>query len=204
MAPLWRLSTDVLAAEDHAEAAREFLRRLDSDCRAAAVASALLPARVLTISRSSSVLEALGRRRPATVVCMRSDPGGEGVRLASELASLTAASVISDEDAIRRVPSDAVLTGADAVTPTVVVNKIKTRRLAEAATAKGIPCYAVAGFTKFVGAELPLEATLDATPLELFAGIAAPRGVLSPEAAGRDAVKAALHADLLPLLQQLR
>ena len=113
------------------------------------------------------------------------------------------ARMIEDDEAIRLVPAAAVVVGADAVTRAVLINKIKTRALAEAARAKGVHCYAVAGDTKFVDAELPLESPFERVPLELFTAIATADGLLSPSAAAERAAQAHIHPELADLLTAL-
>jgi translation initiation factor 2B subunit (eIF-2B alpha/beta/delta family) len=202
MAPLWRLATDVLSAPDPAAGAGAFLHRMESDAGAASVLAPVLPPLLLTISFSSSVIEAVRMARVRRLTCMRSDPGGEGERMAEAVAPVRAR-VMEDEQAIELVPAAAVVIGADAVTPTSLVNKLKTRALAEAAKGKGVPCYAVAGDTKFVDAELPVKAPFEHVPLELFTAIATPAGLLSPAQAAERAARSRLHPNLAPLLAEL-
>jgi Initiation factor 2 subunit family len=203
IAPLWRLATEVLAATDPARAAQAFLAELDSDREAAAAAAAILPDRVLTLSYSSTVVEAIRLRRPAQTVCMRSDPGGEGTRVAEETRDSTWAIVVDDDEALERVPGEAVLVGADALTPEGIVNKVKTRLLAEAARAKGIPRYAVAGTAKLLGAAVPLRAPFELVALELFTAIALPGELVPPREAGKRAATFRLVPRLQALLQDL-
>lgn len=206
MAPLWRLGSDVLAAPDPAAGAARFLHRLDHDVAAADALAPELPPWVVTISRSSSVLRALSAsRRVRVVACLESLPGGEGRAMARSLREAgKQARVVADEEALRRLPGGAVVVGADAVTPGAVVNKVKTRALAEAARTRGVPCFAVAGETKFVSEPLPLEESLEATPIGLFTAVATPWGLLPPEEAAARARQADLHPDLLPYLAELR
>ncbi len=199
MAPLWRLSTEVLSAPHPSVGADRFLRQLHHDGEAAATLAAALPDRVLTISYSSTLARAIRLRRPAQVVCMMSEPGGEGRRLAEAIDHWTEATVSRDEDALAEMPADAVVSGADAVTPEAVVNKLKTRALMHAAADKGIPRYAVAGETKFVPIPLPIEALFEAVPLELFTALATPTAAAPPAEAASHARSTALH----PLLAEL-
>jgi len=131
---------------------------------------------------------------------MRSDPGGEGERMADVVSAWTKAEVVDDERALAEVPAGAVITGADAITPSAVVNKVKTRILAVAAGRHGIPCYAVAGRMKLVDRELPVIGPFEPTPLELFTGVGLPDGLRSPQEAAAEAMAASLHPALLPLL----
>lgn len=204
MASLWRLATDVLAAETPAGGAEAFLNRLGEDDAAATVAARALPPWVLTISYSSSVLAALSQARLRLVACMESLPGGEGARMAEAVSEWARARVVPDEEALRQVPGGAVVVGCDALTPDAVVNKVKTRAIAEAARLKEVPCYAVAGATKLVSVALPVDGPFEATPLELFTAIAAPEGLLAPAEAAAAARGSDLHPDLLPALARLR
>jgi len=202
MAPLWRLASEFLAARDPFTGAEDFLLRLESDRGSASVLAPKLPPTLLTISFSSSVIEAVRQASVERLLCLRSQPGGEGFRMAAAVTPVRSG-VIEDQQAIELVPADAVVVGADAVTPSGLVNKVKTRALAEAAREKGVPCYAIAGDTKFVGADLPVAMPFERVPLELFTAIATSDGLLSPaEAAGRAAL-ARLHPNLLPLLAEL-
>jgi translation initiation factor 2B subunit (eIF-2B alpha/beta/delta family) len=202
MAPLWRLGSDVLG-DGPAPGATRFQERLEADERASTVVAGVLPDSILTISFSSTVLDAIRLRRPGLVVCMRSEPGGEGRRTAEAMPAGTRSEVIEDEEALHRLPAAAVLTGADAVTPDAVVNKVRTRALVEAAAAREIPRYAVAGETKFVAASLPVGELFEPTPLELFTAVATPMGLLSPSLTRRHAQQSTLHPDLAPLLAHL-
>src|SRR5207249_10640109 len=197
---VWRLASDVLWAPGPAAGAVAFLDQLTRDEAAAVVVSRVLPDSVLTISYSSSVARAIELGRPARTLCMRSDAGGEGGRMADVVSAWTKAEVIDDERALAEVPAGAVITGADAITPSAVVNKVKTRILAVAAGRHGIPCYAVAGRMKLVDRELPVIGPFEPTPLELFTGVGLPDGLRSPQEAAAEAMAASLHPALLPLL----
>lgn len=201
MAPLWRLATEALT--EPGDVTRPFLDELDSDREAAAAAAASLPDRVLTLSYSSTVVEAIRIRGPAQTVCMRSDPGREGARMAEEIRDRTWAIVIDDGEALAKVPGEAVLTGADAVTPGGVLNKVKTGPLVQAAKAKGVPRYAVAGAAKLVGATLPVIGPFELVPLDLFTAIALPEGLVSPGEAGKRAATFRLAPELEALLHEL-
>jgi len=194
MGPLWRLATDILSADRPDEGAQRFLAALEADDRAAEVLAPALPPWLLTISYSSAVLATVARARVRLLSCMRSDPGGEGVRTAEEAS--VRAQVIEDNEALRLVPAGAVVVGVDAITPSFVVNKVKTKALAEAAGLKRIPVYAVAGGTKFVAVELPVESPFERVPLELFTAVATPDGLLDPDDARAHAALAEVHPEL--------
>lgn len=200
MAPMWRLASEALSAPDPRTGAQAFLDLLGRDAAASGVVARVLPDSVLTISSSSSVAEAVRLRRPARTLCMRSDPGAEGKRMAELISGWTRADVVDDDRALAEVPGEAIVTGVDALTTEAVVNKLKTRALAEAARRRGIPCYAVGGRTKLVDRRLPLAGPFEAVPLELFTGIGFPQGLLSPHEAAAEARAAPLHPALLPVL----
>ena len=205
MAPLWRLATEMLYGPEGASAVRRFAAVLEAEGHAGdALASQLARRRMITISYSSSIVDLVHRARPAMVLCMRSEPGGEGARAADAVSQWTNALVMEDDDLLMNVSGDAVVVGADAVTPRALTNKVKTRALGESARSKGIPIYAVAGETKFIGDELPLAPLFEATPLELFSGIASPLGLWDANRAGLHARTRPIHEDLRPLLAELR
>jgi translation initiation factor 2B subunit (eIF-2B alpha/beta/delta family) len=203
MAPLWRLASDLLSAMDPASGADWFLYRLETDDATAGLLAPFLPDELLTISYSSTIVEAIRIRRPARVVCMTSDPGGEGQQMAAVLSEYTDASVMKDADALRKVPAQAVLVGADAITPESLVNKVKTKKLAEAARKKSVPSFVVAGETKFVPEELPITELFEAAPLDLFSGVATPMGLITPSEAGRYAESVELHLALRMLAERI-
>ncbi|HEX8099125.1 MAG TPA: hypothetical protein VF660_02860 [Actinomycetota bacterium] len=204
MAPLWRLASALCAAESPGEGGRLFADLLDADQAAVAALHRVVHGRrVLTISYSSSVAELVRVACPVGVLCMRSEPGGEGIHMARAVRGWTETSLVDDATALRDPFADVVVAGADAVTPTSVINKVKTRALAEAAHERGIPVYAIAGETKFIGAELPLAPLFEPTPLELFSAVAAPHGLLDPAAAAEHARLSAVHPSLVPLLSEL-
>ena len=203
MAPLWRLADAVLRARDHARAAEGFLATLGDDLVAASVLAPALPGTLLTISASATVAEVVRIRRPRMLVCMASHPGGEGLRMAGVASAWTETRVVEDEEAIRTFPAEAVVVGADAVTPTAVVNKVGTARLAEVARSRGIPCYAVAGGAKLVPIEVPVVSPFEATPLGAFTAVATGAGVLAPATAAEHAARVELHPALRMLAERL-
>jgi ribose 1,5-bisphosphate isomerase len=201
MAPLWRLASEVLA--HGSEGAGRFLEVLAADARAPHALAGELPESLVLISYSSSLREVVRLRRPGRVSCLESLPGGEGHRMAASIAAWTSAEVIPDQRALTTVPGEAVVVGADAVTPEAAINKVKTRALAEAALREGIPCYAVAGRTKFVAARLPVVEPFEPVPLELFTALATPDGLAPPGSAAEVAMAAALDRGLDALLETL-
>ena len=203
MAPLWRLASAMLTAKDPAEAAESFRQQMSGDTTAAFALSPVLPGRVLTISNSSAVAQALTIRKPSLVVCMASHPGGEGLAMAGMVSAYSDVQVVDDATAIAELPGEAVLIGADAVTPTSVINKVKSLELVEAAQRADIPRYAVAGTAKLVPCELPISELFQAVPLELFTSIALPAGLLTPADVAERAAAIPLHRALLALAERL-
>jgi translation initiation factor 2B subunit (eIF-2B alpha/beta/delta family) len=203
MAPLWRLASVLLSERDHARGVEGFTAVLEDHGLAAEAVAAVLPNTVLTISWSATVARAIEVRRPASVVCMASDPGGEGARMAEAIGRFTDAAVLSDQEALQRLPAEAVLVGADAVSPRSVVNKVKTRELAEAAGARHIPCYAVAGSSKLVPVELPVVDPFQSTPIGAFTQIATPSGLMDPVLTAARAAAIGLHPALVMLAEVL-
>ena len=130
---------------------------------ASRAAQALAPhARILTISYSSAVREALVMRarsdRPLEVFVMESRPKLEGLTLAQELAKeAIRVSVITDAQAglfAREV--DAVVVGCDAITESnELQNKVGTSLLVMSARSHGVPCFAVAQTFKIVPPGFP-------------------------------------------------
>jgi len=158
MAPLKNLALALVRSPDPAG---ELDRRMKSARRATGLISrkavTLLGRgrRFITISRSSTVLAVLEALEPERVLCLESFPGGEGRRFASELIDRgVPAETVPDAEvgaAVERV--ELGLCGADTVTELVFVNKIGTRRLAEALRALDKPLYVAADRTKCLPAE---------------------------------------------------
>ncbi|HWO70529.1 MAG TPA: hypothetical protein VNP94_07230 [Actinomycetota bacterium] len=203
MAPLWRLATAVLEAPDPAAGASRFLELLRRDDRVPEAAAPLLPDAVLTISWSSTVVAALRLRRPRSVLCMVSEPGGEGRRTAEALAEL-GARAIPDEEALAAFPAEAAVVGADAVGPGGLVNKVRTGALCRAARGRGLPAMALAGETKLLSADLPAPGPFERVPLGLLDAVVLPEGPVGAAEAARRAGAARLHPSLAPLLEELR
>ena len=133
---------------------------------------------------------------------MTSEPGGEGQRMVDALSPALNATVIDDDRAIEKVPADVVVVGADAVSPSSLLNKTKTREIAEAARDHEVPCFAVAGETKFVPVDLPSDEPFQRAGLDLFTGIATPMGLLTPTEATAHAEKVELHEALIGLIER--
>ncbi len=206
---------DPTAFRDRAAAACE--RAVAVDDEAAAAAADRVGDRVLTLSRSGTVLEALRRAAPDAVFVAESRPAREGVGVAEDLAAAGADVTLHVDAAVAHVLDieavDTVLVGADTVLADgTVVNKVGTRPAALAAADAGADCYAVSARDKIVPEDHvdletgPPEAvhgdpngfavrnpTFEATPPDLLAGIVTEDGLLS---AGEVEAVAADHAAL--------
>jgi ribose 1,5-bisphosphate isomerase len=194
---------DPAALRDRAASACE--RAVAVDAEAAAEAAARIGERVLTLSRSGTVLEALRRADPEAVYVAESRPAREGVGVAEELADDGVAVSLCVDAAVGHVLAeydvDTVLVGADTVLADgAVVNKVGTRPAALSAADAGADCYAVCAQDKIVpetdadlesgppgavhdaaGAFDVLNPTFEATPADRFTGLITETGVLSPE-----------------------
>jgi translation initiation factor 2B subunit (eIF-2B alpha/beta/delta family) len=205
MAPLWRLGTEALSAPDHGEAARRFAGTLARERDAVAgVAAPLLAGTVVLHSYSSTMVAAVAASG-VRAVCARSEPGGEGdittLRLAERGVQTT---VVDDDEAVdQAAEAQAVLVGADAIGPAGVVNKVGTRRLAEAATNAGRLAIVLAGSSKLVAADLPAPHPFERTPLVAFTAIVTEDEALNPPEAGRRARSFHLHSILAELLSKM-
>lgn len=221
------------ALEAAARAARGFVRSATNSARAAAMHAVKLireGSKVLTHSRSSTVLEALveahrGGKR-FKVIATESRPMLEGRKLANELSNDGIhVTVIADAAASLFIESvGLILVGADKITPEHLVNKVGTKMIALAARDRGMPIYAVCETTKFVASDYladvigdqrdPLEVWPDAPegvalenryfermPLGLFTGFVTERGALSASEASTCARKADLDPGLADLLR---
>lgn len=191
MAPLRRLGTEVLSAEDHRIAAASFARRLEAEREAvAAAAAALIDGPVVVHSYSSAMVAAVSRAR-VPALCARSDPGGEGIDTARRLeAAGLEVRVVEDAEAVRAATDGRlVVVGADAVGPGGVVNKVGTRALAGAAARSLV----VAGSSKLAATDLPADPPFERTALSSFSAIVTEDGPLSPGEAARKAARFALH-----------
>ncbi|MFW5964290.1 MAG: NUDIX domain-containing protein [Natronomonas sp.] len=189
---------------------------VDADTAAAAEAADLLGDRVLTLSRSGTVLDALLAAPPEAVLVAESRPAREGVGVAERLADAGLGVTLCVDAAIGDVVTrdiDTVLVGADSVLADgTVVNKIGTRLAALAAADAGVDCYAVCAGDKIIpgvdvdsapgspGAVYDGHAgisvynlTFEATPSDLFTAVVTEDGPLDTRDIERVAAE---HADL--------
>jgi ribose 1,5-bisphosphate isomerase len=228
MAPMLRLANDALWASENRErfiaACRAFASRLEAaDDEIATRAARLIDedATVFTHSFSQTVLRAFRaahQQRRFRIIATESRPLCEGVELARELAQagIEVALVIDAAAARFMEITDIVLTGADAVTGKVVVNKIGTTLLALAARRRGAAVYALCSTLKIAppgfelreaprpAAEIVAHAEafdvwnyyFEATPLDLFAGVVTEDGVLTPADISARSAAIAMHPAL--------
>ncbi|WP_178915379.1 NUDIX domain-containing protein [Natronomonas gomsonensis] len=189
---------------------------VDADAGAAVEASDLLGDRVLTLSRSGTVLDTLLTATPEAVFVAESRPTREGVGVAERLADAGIDATLCVDAAIGDVVSrdiDTVLVGADSVLADgTVVNKIGTRLAALAAVDADADCYAVCARDKIVpGTDVDTAVgssdavydgeadvsvynpTFEATPGGLFTAAVTESGVLETTDIERVAAE---HADL--------
>lgn len=97
--------------------------------------------RLLTLSRSGTVLATLRAADPAGVIVARSEPGGEGVAVAETIARSGVSTTLVPDAAVASslADVDTLLVGADAVAPDgTIVNKVGTRGGALAAAHEGV------------------------------------------------------------------
>jgi ribose 1,5-bisphosphate isomerase len=168
MASMWTAAAHAITAQPEPERFDRFVQQVAHAPRAMARHAVSLlvpesspetPLRLVTISFSRSVLgvlDALRTHRPLRVACAEGRPALEGRRLATALATHEVAVTYYSDAAIGHalLSADAVLVGADAMTPDWFVNKSGTRMLAAAAAQLGIPVYVIASRDKFVPREV--------------------------------------------------
>lgn len=236
MSSLLRLSSEALSAaraeasgrealKHAADAAREFVEAASGWAHAAALRAAnLIPdgSKLLTHSRSSTVLEALVEARRARkhfeVFATESRPLFEGRTLAAELSKEGIhVTLIADSAASLFIElADLIVTGADKITPENLVNKIGTKMIALSARERCLPIYAICDTSKFIAADYFADAIRDQrnagqlwpdapeglvisnkyfepTPLVYFTGVVTEGGALS--SAEASACAAEPHVD---------
>jgi translation initiation factor 2B subunit (eIF-2B alpha/beta/delta family) len=158
-----RIDRVVATADDDAasvwrRAERACRAALEADAEAADEAAARLGDRVLTLSRSGTVLEALCRADPSMVAVAESRPGGEGVTTAETLAEAgietTLLADAATGRAVEALDIDTVLFGADSVLADGTVrNKTGSDHAALAAARAGVDCLAVCSRDKIAAGD---------------------------------------------------
>ena len=166
MAPLWNAAVAALAAEQQPHRFDRFVQRVARspaalarfavECFAGDTGDSL---RLVTISNSGTVwtvIDAVRQRRDVQVACSESRPAAEGLGFARRLAAAGVTVTLFGDAAIGHALSscDAVVVGADAVTPEWFLNKSGTHLLAAAAAQQGVPVYVAATRDKFVVREI--------------------------------------------------
>ncbi|HXU09353.1 MAG TPA: hypothetical protein VN743_10190 [Blastocatellia bacterium] len=232
MSPLIRMANEVLKSTP--DAAARFVENAARAANSAASQAASLideGARVLTHSRSSTVLEAFAQARRAgksfAVVATESRPIFEGRTLAEALVkeAVPVVLIIDAAAALAIEEIDVVLVGADAITPVSVINKVGTRMITLAAREKGIRVFSVCDRSKFIredclaperehpGTEVwpnaPAEVSIrneyfESTPLAWFTKIITEHGPLSSEEAAQRAEKESIDSRLVEALNAER
>jgi translation initiation factor 2B subunit (eIF-2B alpha/beta/delta family) len=119
-----------------------------------------------TFSFSGSVLTAilaLAERMAVTIACAEGRPRMEGRRLADALARAGIAVEFYTDAGIGSIvaESDALLIGADAITPHGFANKVGTAQLAATAAWAGVPVFVLAGRDKFLPPRLAPALSID-------------------------------------------
>ena len=158
------------------EAVTAIARAYAADERTARQAAGYVAGRrVFTLSRSGTVLDALRRADPppSRIVVAASQPGGEGVAVADELAREGYNVLLVPDTALPQVFEgdmvDVALLGADTILPSGrVINKVGTHLAALAAKPHHIPFYVASASDKVSTDTTPhLE---DADPVDLYDG----------------------------------
>jgi translation initiation factor 2B subunit (eIF-2B alpha/beta/delta family) len=167
-------------------------RALDADAETThRAADRMAGERVLTLSRSGTVLDALRQAEPApSVVVAESRPGREGIGVAERLAGAGLDVTAIPDAAVAATLAvgaiDAVLVGADTVRPSgAVINKVGTRGAALAAARADVPFYAACSVDKISVDDAPVHEEAD--PRTVYEGpaaltVAAPRFDETPAA----------------------
>jgi translation initiation factor eIF-2B subunit delta len=188
--------------EQGAEAVQGFLKGLstsEEQIRGHALSLLQWEKRVMTLSYSSTVLGALEHAQPIEVICPEGRPLLEGLRMAKALGAMGIRTRLVVDSAAPSLMEecDVVVTGADAVTPEGIVNKIGTYALVLAARERHVPFYVLAGTEKFLPFPLRIEERdprevsqeaiprgrvqnryFDCTPLDLITGVVTQEGVM--------------------------
>jgi translation initiation factor 2B subunit (eIF-2B alpha/beta/delta family) len=219
-----------------ADAAHEFVESAADSAHAASMHAVNLirdGSKLLTHSRSSTVLEALIEARRAgkhfEVIATESRPMLEGRKLAGQLSSNgIQVTVIADAAASLFIEcADMIMIGADKITPENLVNKIGTKMIALAARERGLPIYAICDTSKFIAVDYfagvirdqrnaselwpdPPEGVavansyFEPTPLAYFTGVITERGALSNSETSACAREANIDPVLVDALRHLR
>jgi translation initiation factor eIF-2B subunit delta len=123
---------------------------------------------------------------PARVVCTVSDPVGEGRGFSEELAEAgLTTELVADEDGRHAVGTvGLLLLGADTVfRDGSLLNKIKTKELAQAAKKAGVPVIVACEVLKLAPDDPyePDEEQIDLTPADFIDRYATEEGIVTPD-----------------------
>jgi translation initiation factor 2B subunit (eIF-2B alpha/beta/delta family) len=141
---------------------------------------------VMTHSASATARAALMHGNPARVVCTVSEPVGEGRGFSEELAEAgLTTELVADEDGPHAVGTvGLLLLGADTVfRDGSLLNKIKTKELAQAATKAGVPVVVASEVLKLAPDDPyePDEDQIDLTPADTIDRYATEEGIVAPD-----------------------
>ncbi len=184
MAPFYHLAALIAEPASDvvlADRLRAFIERLEAEPSARAVSLLRPGSRIMTYSRSGTVLSALLEAQAAGVVFEvwigEGRPGFEGRTMASELAAAGVAVRLLTDAALMSVVAEAdqVWVGADAVGRERFRNKVGTRTLCATAGEADRRPYVLVDETKFLPEEL-WPASRDRPPEEVWPS--APGGVV--------------------------
>jgi translation initiation factor 2B subunit (eIF-2B alpha/beta/delta family) len=182
MAPIWNLVGQALASVDNpsnfAHYSAQLARAPQTLARHAAglllIGGGSDALRIVTISYSGTVLLALlglVGNRLLRVSCADGQPALEGRRMTQRLAAEGVAVTHYADAALAQAldGADAVVVGADAVSPDWFLNKSGTRMLAAAAGHQGVPFYVCATRDKFVSRAIARRLSIrDESPAEVW------------------------------------
>jgi translation initiation factor 2B subunit (eIF-2B alpha/beta/delta family) len=179
MASLWNAAVAAIAASQQPERFERFVQRVARSQAALARfagehfggGTAGDSLRLVTLSNSGSVwtvIDAVRQQRTVHVACSESRPAAEGLGLARRLTAAGVPVTVFGDAAIAHALSvcDAVLVGADAVSPEWFLNKSGTRMLAAAAAQQGVPVYVAATRDKFMAPQIAARLRIREGPPE--------------------------------------
>ena len=182
MAPLWNVVGHALASENRSSDFERYVAQLERAPRTLARhAMGVLvtdepsrPLHLVTLSFSGTVvttLQEVMRRREVQVSCGEGQPALEGRRLAERLAATGIPVTVYADGALGQAldTAEAVVVGADAVSPEWFLNKSGTWMLAAAAAQRGVPVYVCASRDKFLSTAIAARLTIrDEPPAEIW------------------------------------
>jgi translation initiation factor 2B subunit (eIF-2B alpha/beta/delta family) len=189
MAPIWNAVRAALGAADP-EGLRLYAQRVARAPSALTRHAIALLSRdeaadrelkLITLSFSGTVLMTLrhaAQQCRLAVSCAEGHPALEGRRMAEQLAVAGIPVTHYSDAAIAHAltGADAVVVGADAISPAWFLNKSGTRMLAAAAAQSGVPVYVLATRNKFLSSAVAPRLTVrDESPAEVWP--AAPPGI---------------------------